>query len=324
MRRLDRRVVDVELRGADGFIAAVHTDAGERIEGDLFIDCSGFRGLLIEEALHTGYEPWSEWLPCDRAVALQSSGGGAPLLPYTRSTALAAGWRWRIPLQHRLGNGYVYSSEYLSDDEAASTLAAGVEGEALGEPRLLRFVTGRRKRVWNRNCVAIGLAAGFMEPLESTSIHMIQTGIGRLLNLFPDRSCAESTSAEYNRQTQHESERIRDFLVLHYHATERRDSPFWRHCGEMRIPESLRARTDYFRLTGRIVFPAFELFQETNWLSVMLGQGIEPQSFDPLVEVLGVPAIRRHLTALRTTVADAVATLPPHQDYVNQQCRAAP
>jgi len=321
VRRLDRRVVDVELRGEDGFIAAVRTDAGERIEGDLFIDCSGFRGLLIEEALHTGYESWSQWLPCDRAVALQSS-GGKPLLPYTRSIAQAAGWRWRIPLQHRLGNGYVYSGDHLSDDEAASSLKASIEGEPLGEPRLLRFVTGHRKRVWNRNCVALGLAAGFMEPLESTSIHMIQTGVGRLLQLFPDRSCAQLNTAEYNRQTLLEFERIRDFLVLHYHATERRDTPFWRHCGEMHIPESLRTRMDYFRLTGRIVFGGFELFQETNWLSVMFGQGIEPQGFDPLVDVLGVRAIRLHLEALRTTIADAVATLPLHEEYVNKQCRA--
>jgi tryptophan halogenase len=321
VRRLERRVVDVELRGSDGFIAAVRTDAAERIEGDLFIDCSGFRGLLIEDALHTGYNSWTQWLPCDRAVAMPCANAGE-LLPYTRSTALAAGWRWRIPLQHRLGNGYVFCSEHLSDDEAAQVLRGSLEGQALAEPRLLRFVTGHRKQFWNRNCVAIGLAAGFMEPLESTSIHLIQTAIAKLLQLFPDRNCDPLTSSEYNRQTQLEFERIRDFLIFHYHVTERDDSEFWRYCRNMSIPESLRIRIAHFRQSGRVISPGQELFQEANWLAVMLGQGIEPKGFDPLVHVLDLATTQRHLAAMRKSIADAVAGMPMHRDFIEKHCRA--
>ena len=322
VRRLERRVVDVELRGTDGFIEAVRTDAGERIEGDLFIDCSGFRGLLIEDALHTGYEPWTRWLPCDRAIAMPCVNAGE-LPPYTRSTALAAGWRWRIPLQHRLGNGYVFSSAHLGDDEATQVLTGGLEGEALGEPRVLRFVTGHRKKFWNRNCVAIGLAAGFMEPLESTSIHMIQSATAKLLQLFPDRDCDALNASEYNRQTQLEFERVRDFLILHYNATERDDSEFWRYCRNMEIPESLKSRVAHFRNSGRVVSPGQELFQEASWLAVMFGQGIDPKGYDPLADVLDLATARRHLAAMRKSIADAVAAMPMHHDYVEQQCKAA-
>ena len=322
VKRHERRVVDVELRGTDGFITAVKTDAGERIEGDLFIDCSGFRGLLIEDALHTGYESWTRWLPCDRAIAMPCANVGE-LLPYTRSTALAAGWRWRIPLQHRMGNGYVFCSEHLGDDEATQVLHDSLEGEALGEPRVLRFVTGHRKQFWNRNCIAMGLASGFMEPLESTSIHLIQTATAKLLQLFPDRNCDALLAAEYNRQTQQELERIRDFLILHYNATEREDSPFWRYCRNMEIPDSLRTRLAHFRQSGRIVSLGVELFQEASWLAVMYGQGIDPKGFDPLTEVLDLPTTRRHLAAMRKSIADAVAAMPAHGDYVGRQCKAA-
>jgi tryptophan halogenase len=319
----ERRVVDVELRATDGFIAAVRTDAGERIEGDLFIDCSGFRGLLIEGALHTGYESWSKWLPCNRAAAMPCASAGK-LLPYTRSTALAAGWRWRIPLQHRLGNGYVFCSEHLSDDEAIHVLRSSLEGEALAEPRVLSFVTGHRRQFWNRNCVAIGLAAGFMEPLESTSIHLIQTAISKLLQLFPDRNCDALLSSEFNRQTRSELERIRDFLVLHYKATERDDSEFWRYCRNMDIPESLQTRMAHFRQSGRIVSTGQDLFQEASWLAVMLGQGIDPKGFDPLAEMLDLATTQRHLAAMRKSIADAVAAMPMHRDFIELHCRAVP
>nr|MDQ4087301.1 tryptophan 7-halogenase [Pseudomonadota bacterium] len=321
VRRLEGKIVDVSLRGEDGFVDSVTIEGGVKIAGDLFLDCSGFRGLLIEQALKTGYEEWTHWLPCDRAVALPSRTAGE-LLPYTRATALGAGWQWRIPLQHRVGNGYVYSSRDISDDEAVATLLANVEGEPLAEPRFIRFTTGRRRKVWNRNVVALGLASGFMEPLESTSIHLVQAGISKLLALFPDRGFAPVLADEYNRLTMIQLEQIRDFLILHYKANERTDSQFWIRCREMDIPESLERKIELFHSAGRLFRYEDELFSEASWLAVLLGQGIVPENHDPLVDTVDEAQVRRMFARMREVMRRAAEAMPPHRDYVARHCPA--
>ncbi|MCG8440218.1 MAG: tryptophan 7-halogenase [Caulobacterales bacterium] len=321
--RLDRVVGEVALNGETGFIEAVAFEGGGRLEADFFIDCTGFRGLLIEGALKAGYEEWTHWLPCDRAVAAPCA-SVEPLAPFTVSTASAAGWRWRIPLQHRIGNGYVYSSAHISDEEAAAALLADLDGEALDEPRVLRFVTGMRRKSWVKNCVAIGLSSGFMEPLESTSIHLIQTGVTKLLDFFPDRSFDQVDIDEYNHLTRFEFESIRDFLILHYHATERDDSPFWDYCRTMDIPDSLRRRIDLFR--GRARFPprTHDLFTATSWIAVFLGQGVTPRGYEPLVDAHDINEVRARLQAQRKLIEEAAAALPLHADYVSAQIAASP
>jgi len=321
--RVERRVVNVDLWPANGFIRALQLDDGQRIEADLFIDCSGFRGLLIEQALKTGYEDWTHWLPCDQAVAVPCE-NTAPLTPYTRSTARTAGWQWRIPLQHRIGNGYVYCSRYISDDEAAETLMANLDGPAQAEPRFLRFTTGRRRKLWNKNCIALGLASGFLEPLESTSIHLIQKGLTHLLNLFPDRHCSPALVDEYNRIAIEEYDRIRDFIVLHYKATTRDDAPLWRYCRDMPIPETLGHKMRQFSSSGRVVRYGGELFATPNWLAVLLGQEIWPQKHDPLVDQRPPGPLRAHLQQIRTVIARAAEEVPRHEDYIAQHCRAPP
>jgi len=322
VRRTEGRIIDVRLRAEDGFIESVVLESGETIAGDLFIDCSGFRGLLIEGALQTGYENWQHWLPCDRALAVPSA-RVEPMRPYTQASARPAGWQWRIPLQHRNGNGHVYCSTFMSDDEAASLLLANLDGEALDAPRPLRFTAGMRRQAWNRNCVTLGLAAGFMEPLESTSIHLIQSGVSRLLALFPDRHCDPALSAEYNRQTRFEYERIRDFLILHYRATERSDTPFWRHCGQIGMPESLLRKIELFRSSGQIVRDGEELFTEGSWLQVMLGQGIEPARHHPLADAITPAQLDEFLANIRTLIGRAVEAMPEHARFVAEHCKAA-
>src|SRR6185312_6668117 len=269
-RRTEGKVVNVAQR-EDGFVEEIVLADGERIAGDLFIDCSGFRGLLIEQTLQAGYEDWSHWLPCDRAVALACEPVGPPT-PFVRCTAREAGWTWRIPLQHRVGNGYVYSNSYISDDEAASALLKQLDAPALGDPRVLRFTAGQRKKAWDKNVVALGLAGGFLEPLESTAIYLIQSGIARLVNLFPDSSFNPAVIDRYNAQTAFEIERIRDFIILHFCATERDDTPFWNYCRTMEIPEPLADNIRLFRDSGRIYRNAEELFALTSWVEVMIGQ----------------------------------------------------
>jgi tryptophan 7-halogenase len=319
--RMERKIVDVELRSEDGFIRALHLDDGRQVEADLFIDCSGFRGLLIEQALKTGYEDWTHWLPCDRAVAVPCESAGA-LTPFTRSTAREAGWQWRIPLQHRIGNGYVYCSRFISDDEAAATLLANLDGKATAEPRFLRFTTGRRKKFWNKNCIALGLASGFLEPLESTSIHLIQSGITQLAAIFPDRTFDPYDAEQYNQLQIAEYDKVRDFIVLHYKATTRDDSPLWQYCASMRVPEPLTYRMNLFHSTGRIAFADHELFTEPNWLSVFIGQGIWPRRYDPLADIMPIDSIRTQMQRLRSLIRQTAEAMPLHETFIAEHCRA--
>jgi tryptophan 7-halogenase len=320
-RRIEGKIVDVPLDGATGNIRAVKLDSGELIEGDLFIDCTGFRGLLIGNALHVGYEDWSHWLFCDSALALQTKPVG-PAIPYTRSIAHESGWQWRIPLQHRVGNGMVYCSKYISDDLARQKLLGNIEGEVLTEPRVIRFRPGQRLRSWKKNCVAIGLSSGFIEPLESTSIHLIQRGITRLMQMFPSAGIRQSDIDEYNQQTWHEIEYIRDFIVLHYHVTDREDTPFWRACKGMEIPPSLAHRIKLFRETGRVFRAPNELFAENSWIQVMLGQGMYPEAHHPAADLMGDAELSGFLEDIKMSIAKTLAQLPPHQAYVEQYCPA--
>jgi tryptophan halogenase len=320
-RRTEGKVVEV-VQGEDGFIEAIVLQSGERIAGDLFIDCSGFRGLLIEQTLHAGYEDWSHWLPCDRAVAVPCENIGPPT-PYVRCTAREAGWTWRIPLQHRTGNGYVYSSRYISDDEAAKNLLGWIDGAARAEPRVLRFTGGRRRKAWINNVVALGLASGFLEPLESTSIYLIQSGIARLVNLFPDRGFSRTLIDRYNAQTDFEIERIRDFLILHYCATERDDTPFWNYCRTMDIPQPLREVIELFRDSGRFYRQAEELFALTSWVEVMIGQRISPRTWHPAVDLLPDDKLDKLIEGVRQVIVNCVDAMPMHQQFIDRCCKAA-
>jgi tryptophan halogenase len=315
VRRTEGEVVDVALRAEDGFIESILLKSGERIAGDLFVDCSGFRGLLIEQALHTGYEDWTHWLPCDRAMAVPCEKVGPPT-PYTRSTARDAGWQWRIPLQHRTGNGLVYSSAFIGDDEARRTLLANLDGKPLAEPRVLKFTTGKRRKFWNRNCVAIGLASGFMEPLESTSIYLIQSGVGRLINLMPDRNFSPAVIDRYNRQATFEFERIRDSLILHYVATERRDTPFWRHCSRIEIPAQLADNIRLFMDSGRFFRDADEMFAYTSWVQVMLGQHFVPRGYHPAVDLVPEQEVAELVSSVRAVIKNCVDAMPTHEQFI--------
>ncbi len=319
--RTEGKVVDVVLRGADGNIEAVVLDNGQRLEGDIFVDCSGFRGVLIEQALKTGYDDWSHWLPCDRAVAAPCETVETSVA-YTRSTAREAGWQWRIPLQHRVGNGYVYCSKYISDDDAAATLRDNLEGLLLAEPRFLRFVTGRRKKSWRKNCIAIGLSSGFLEPLESTSIYLIQAAITNLIELFPDKSFADADADEFNRVMNNEYERVRDFLILHYHATERDDTPLWNYVRTMAIPPSLEAKIALFRERGHVVKYKDGMFLDRSWQAVYLGQRVMPTRHDPLADVPDADVLRRFMRETKAVVRKAADSMPTHQDWLQKHCRA--
>ncbi|NJC34145.1 tryptophan halogenase [Sphingomonas jejuensis] len=319
--RQEGRVVDVPLRPGDGFVEAVVLADGTRIGGDLFIDCSGFRALLIGKALGTGFVDWSHWLPCDRAVAVPCAGSDA-MTPFTRSTARKAGWQWRIPLQHRVGNGHVYCSRYLSDDEATAMLLENLDGEPLADPRLVPFRTGHRTSFWVRNCVALGLAAGFMEPLESTSLWLIQSGISRLLAMFPDRRFDPAEIDRYNRILSTEYAEIRDFLILHYHATERRDSAFWDHCRNMAVPERLAEKMRVFQSHGRTFRENEELFNDTSWFAVMLGQQLAPRAYDPVADMMSWDETERRLAHIRDAINNSADYMPPHREFIRANCAA--
>ncbi|WP_404337348.1 tryptophan halogenase family protein [Sphingomonas sp. MMS12-HWE2-04] len=319
--RREGKIVDVRLRGEDGFVESVVLESGEAVDGDLFIDCSGFRGLLIEQALGAGYTDWKRFLPCDRAIAVPCA-SVEEWTPYTRSTAHRAGWQWRIPLQHRIGNGHVFASDHMSDDEATAILLANLDGEPLAEPRTVPFVTGHRNKAWIKNCVAIGLSGGFLEPLESTSIWLIQSGLSRLLTMFPDRGFDPADIHRYNRIMQTEYEEIRDFLVLHYHATQRDDLPFWDYCRTMEIPERLAEKMRVYRAHGRAFRENEELFNDTSWYAVMHGQLLKPRSFDPVAGVMSLDETRARLAHIREAVANSAEYMPKHRDFIAEHCAA--
>ena len=319
--RIEGMIDSVQTRAEDGFIESVTLRSGELIAGDIFIDCSGFRALLIEHTLHTGVEDWSHWLPCDRAIAVQTESVAEPI-PYTRSIAHHCGWQWRIPLQHRVGNGLVYCSRYISDEDAKQLLLANLEGETRTEPRLIKFKTGRALKQWNKNCIAIGLSSGFLEPLESTSLHLIQTGIVRLIRMFPGDEINPAETDEYNRQSRYEYERIRDFIILHYHVTQRNDSPFWNFCRTMDIPETLARKIQVYKNTTNVFKEQDELFHEGSWQQVMLGQGITPTDYHPVVDKLSAEELQRLMQSIENEHNQCLARFPSHQQFIDHYCKA--
>jgi len=321
VKRIEGKIVDVALNTQNGHVRSITLAGGSEIVGDLFIDCSGFRGLLIEEKLGTGYEDWSKWLPCDRAVAAPCGLVGAPD-PFTRSTALSAGWQWRIPLQHRMGNGIVYSSAHLDSAAAEALLIANLEGEILAEPRHIKFTAGRRRRAWNGNVVSLGLSSGFVEPLESTSIHLIQSGIAKLLALFPDRRFSLVERDEYNRQMQTVFEDVRDFVILHYKATRRDDSEFWKYCRHMDVPDSLASKLDLWNSKGRLFREGFELFGTASWVAVLLGQGEIPSETEPAVDAIDRDMATEALDKMRLSYRQMAEHMPRHAEFIAQSCPA--
>jgi len=321
-RRTEGKVVDVALHPESGDIASIKLQSGESIAGDLFIDCSGFRGLLIGRDPANGYEDWSKWLPCDTALAVPCA-RASEFAPHTRSTAREAGWQWRIPLQSRTGNGYVFSSAFISEDAAAATLMKNLDGAALGDPRLIRFKSGRRLKSWRGNCLSIGLASGFLEPLESTSIYLVQMAIVNLLKLFPRNPIDPILVAEFNRLVDNEYERVRDFLILHYYANTRDDSEFWKYCRNMDVPESLREKIALFVHRGHIEKYKDGLFAPPSWLSVFLGQGLRPKHYDRLADNMEMGAMFEGLDTMRRSIRERVQAMPDHDAFVRDYCPAA-
>lgn len=319
--RREGEVVEVLREGEGDSIRAVRLASGEAIEGDFFIDCTGFRGLLIGGALGVDHVDWRHWLPCDRAIAVQSERTGSPP-PFTRASAREAGWQWRIPLQHRMGNGCVYSGSHLDDDEAERLLLTRLEGAPITSPLRLRFQTGHRREFWRGNCVALGLAAGFLEPLESTSIHLVQTSIIRLLGLYPRSVIDPAVVARFNEETRREYEHIRDFLVAHYALASGIDTPFWNDVKAMAPPDSLVARLDAFRRTGAILYHPTDLFGATNWFAVLMGQGVRPEDWHPIADTLSPEMLAERMALLRRRVDEGVVDLPPHDAFVAERSPA--
>ena len=317
VERSEGRILGVELNER-GDVAALQLDGERRVKGDIFVDCTGFRGLLIEQTLQSGFEDWSHWLPCDRALAVPSQRTD-PLLPYTQSFAREAGWQWRIPLQHRTGNGMVYCSRYWSDAQATDALLVNLVAPPLAEPRQLCFTAGRRREAWSRNVIAMGLSSGFLEPLESTSIHLIQSAISRLLQLLPGRTISDADRREYNRQTDFEMERIRDFLILHY-ALNDRPEPFWQACRAMTLPDTLRHKLDLFAANGRITREHEELFTEVGWLQVLIGQGAQPSGYHPIADTIDAGELTEYMQTIERLYAREVDAMPRHEDFIARHC----
>ncbi|MEM9599858.1 MAG: tryptophan halogenase family protein [Pseudomonadota bacterium] len=321
VKRIEGMVDQVQTDPETGFVTRVRLKDGQTLKGDFFVDCSGFRGLLIEGALKTGYEDWTHWLPCDRAVAVGCEQPDDPL-PYTRATAHAAGWQWRVPLQNRLGNGHVYCSAHMSDDEAHDILMGNLDGAPIADPKVLRFVTGHRKKFWNKNVVAIGLSAGFMEPLESTSIHLINTGIKKLMSMLSLDGISPAQETIFNRLTLSEYRRIRDFLILHYHVTQRDDSGFWNYVRTMDVPDSLREKMALYKHNGQVFREEDELFTETSWVAVMVGQGVLPDGYSPLVDAFDMQAINSEIGEVEKSIRYLVSHMKPHGQFLRAYCPA--
>ncbi|RZL83564.1 MAG: tryptophan 7-halogenase [Sphingomonas sp.] len=320
VRRVEGKIERVEQHGETGDVEGLVLESGVRIEGDLFLDCTGFRGLLIEQTLQSGYEDWTQWLPTDSAIAVQTASVG-PAVPYTRAIAHEAGWRWRIPLQHRVGNGIVYAQDCLSDDEARAKLLAGIEGEVLTEPRVIRYRTGARRKVWNKNVVALGLSSGFVEPLESTSIHLMKIAVTRLIQLFPFDGINDALTARFNAMSHREAEGVRDFIILHYHLNQR-DEPLWRRCREMQIPDTLAERIALFREDAQAYQASEDLFRVDSWVQVLLGQNLQPGGYHRMGQMISDANLKRALGDIRGDVENRVAKLPAHQDFLDRYCSA--
>ncbi len=321
--RIEGTIVHVETRPEDGFVAAVKLADGRRVDGDLFIDCSGLRALLIEGVMKAGFDDWSAMLPVNSALAVPCE-RTEPLTPYTVSAAKSAGWTWRIPLQHRTGNGHVYCDGFTNDDEAARVLLEGLDAKALDSPRPIRFTTGRRRSSWVKNVVAIGLSAGFLEPLESTSIHLILDNVGRLIHFFPDRDFQPALADEFNRMSQFQFEAVRDFIILHYKLTQRSDSEFWRYCAAMPVPDTLAAQIELFRRSGRVSVRDPNGFLEPSWVSIFLGLGLRPEAYDPFVDRMDEQALRTHFARLHSAIAQTAAAMPSHGEFIAHQLQSPP
>ncbi len=317
VKRVEGLVDNVSLDPETGNIASLSLESGVNVEGDFFFDCTGFRALLIEKTLKVPFTDWSHWLPCDSAQTVASKRVGA-LLPYTKATAKTAGWQWRIPTQHRTGNGHIYSSKFMKDDEAVNILIDGLDSKALGEPRKISFKTGCRETLWNKNCIAIGLSAGFLEPLESTSLFLIQMGISRFITLFPTANVSDVIRDEYNKQMLKEFHQVRDFIILHYMATQRDDSPFWNYCRNMRVPESLTRKVDLFREAGRVFRYDDELFSKASWIAVCLGQNIVPKAIDPIVSSLPSDQVQHSLSSMQNAMKQAAQKMPSHEAFLQR------
>lgn len=314
--RVEGRVCDVKLDPETGDVTSLALEDGRAVEGNLFLDCSGFAALLIGRKLGVDFQDWSQWLPCNRAIAVPCETGGAPS-PYTRSTAREAGWQWRIPLQHRIGNGYVFCDAFLSEDTASDLLLQRLDGKAMAAPRVLKFTTGHRKRMWERNVVALGLASGFLEPLESTSIYLVQSALARLMSMFPRGPVNPAARTQFNNDMNAEYERIRDFLIAHYKLTEREDTPFWRHCREMDIPESLKMRLDVFESDGLLMELPHDLFKDSSWFSVLMGQGLRPKAWHPLADAMSRDELLKRMSQLRKMIGQRASALPSHAGYID-------